>query len=1101
MSAETASAERERLGQAIEAQESLRGTLGDAIVDAAVAALREKLDALSPPQDETRRQVTILFADVSGFTALAESRDAEDVSEAMNELWRRVDAVILEHGGAIDKHMGDAVMALWGATGAREDDPERAISAALAIQREVGGIELAGRPLRVRIGVNTGMVLIGRMGSRGELTAVGDAVNVASRLEEMAEPGATLVSHDTYRHVRGVFDVREGEPVAVRGRAEPVRVYTVIAAKRRAFRLSTRGVEGIETRMIGREGELNALKEMLRETLDEGEPRVVTVLGEAGLGKSRLMFEFSSAVELLPDRIRVFTGRAHQEMPTLQFALVRDLFASRFGIQESDTADVKRSKFETGMATFLGTADESRMMAHIVGQLIGFDFSASPHVKPVLGNPRQIRDRALGYATEFMRRVTEELPALVLLEDIHWADDGSLDFVDQVTRACAGARLFVLCMARTSLLERRPAWGEGMEHHVRIELKPLTKRQSRQLVEEILRQSESVPEVLREVVVGSADGNPFYVEELIKMLIDQGVIQPRPERWRIDSRRLVEVRVPPTLTGIIQARLDRLSRWERVVLQRASIVGREFWREAIERMGEESADAVSQALESLRGKELVYRHESSQFEGDEEFMFKHALLRDVTYESVLKRDRVVWHRVVGEWLAARAGKEGDRFAAVIADHFGRAGVAGETAEWYGLAARHEQRAYAHEAAIEYYRKAIDFASEAQAVTGEPGRGRRIEWYRGMAEALGVLARFDEAIDAFERMRAAAAAAGDEVAEARAWNGRGFIEQRKGDYQGLLASAERAEELAAAAGVAPEAQIERAVALVRMSDGYFRLGAAREQEALAERALELAASLGDAGLREKALSLKLLGMAHQVAGRFEEARRRKEEALEIFRDLGDHQPVGMMLNSLGETLRLQGDYVGARDRYREALSIARETGHRPEQILCLSNLAGARLGLGEFAEAEGMLREAIEQAGPAGYHVLPEAYRFLAEACLGQSKDGAALEAARFALTLSRDENPDHLGHAWRVLGRVAARVGPVDVGDKSWDPQACFAESVRVFESAEMDSERARALEDWGRWELESDAGDAGEARLAEARATYARLGMACGREPVERQA
>lgn len=1093
--------DREQLQRAIAAQESLRATLGDELVDAAVSALRDKLAAMTPDQEEARRQVTILFADVSGFTSMAESRDAEEVGETMNELWRRVDAVILEHGGTIDKHMGDAVMALWGASGAREDDPVRAITAALAIQKHIDGMELAGRPVRVRVGINTGMVLVARMGSRGETTVVGDAVNVASRLEELAAPGAILVSHDTYRHVRGVFDVQEEQPVIVRGRGEPVRVYTVLAAKRQAFRLSTRGVEGIETRMIGRESELKSLMDMFHETIEEREPSVVTVFGEAGLGKSRLMFEFVNAVELLPDRVRVFSGRAHQEMPTLQLALVRDLFASRFGIHESDIADVKRSKFESGMELFLGGGEESLMMAHVVGQLIGFDFSASSFVKPLLGNPRDLRERAMRYAAEFMRSVTDEMPALVLLEDIHWADHGSLDFVDQVTRACAGARLFVLCLARPTLLERRPSWGEGMAHHERIHLRPLTKRQSRQLVEDILRQSESVPEVLREVVVGSADGNPFYVEELIKMLIDQGVIQPAPDSWRIDARRLVEVRVPPTLTGIIQARLDRLTRWERIVLQRASIAGREFWSEAIERMGEEPEEAVDEALESLRGKELIYRHESSQFEGNAEFTFKHALLRDVTYESVLRRDRVIWHRAVGAWLAERSGDEGDRFAAVIADHFDRAGMPGLAAEWYGRAARHEHAAYAHEAAIEYYRRAIDFASEAQAAAGESDRGRRIEWYRGTAEALGLLARFDEAIESFERMRAAAAAAGDKVAEARAWNGRAFIEQRKGDYQGSLASAERAEELAAEAGDSPEARIERVGALVRMSDGYFRLGAAREQGELAERALEIAISLGEVGLRERALSLKLLGMAHQVAGRFEEARRRKEEALEIFRRMDDIRPVGMMLNSLGETLRLEGDYAAARDRFQEALTIAREAGHRPEQILCLSNLAGARLGLREFAEAERLLRESIELAGPTGYHVLPEAYRFLAEACLGQSNTGEALDAALLALTLSRDENPDHLGHAWRVLGCVAARVGAVEFGGESWTAEDCFEESMKVFVQAGMDSERARTLHDWGHYECESGDVEQAQAKIDEAHATFERLGMPHEIHPAKRPA
>ena len=605
--------------------------------------------------------------------------------------------------------------------------------------------------------------------------------------------------------------------------------------------------------------------------------------------------------------------------------------------------------------------------------------------------------------------------------------------------------------------------------------------------------------MLREVVVGSAEGNPFYLEELIKMLIDQGVIQPSPDQWTIDPRRLVEVRVPPTLTGIIQARLDRLTRWERVVLQRASIVGREFWSEAVERMGEEPGDSVDGALESLRKKELIYRHESSQFEGDAEFAFKHALLRDVTYESVLKRDRVAWHRAVAEWLVGRSGEEGDRFAAVIADHFERAGLPGEAATWYGRAANHEYAAYANETAVDYYRRAIDFASEAQAVSGEPGRGRRIEWYRGMAEALGLLARFDEAIDAFERLRAAAAAAGDKVAEARAWNGRAFIEQRQGDYQGSLASAERAEELAAEAGDSPEARIERVTALVRMSDGYFRLGAAHEQGELAERALEIAVSMGEAGLREQALSLKLLGMAHQVAGRFEEARKRKEEALAIFRRMDDIRPVGMMLNSLGETLRLKGDYAAARDRYQEALTLAHEGGHRPEQILCLSNLAGALLGLGEFAEAERLLRQSIEMAGPTGYHVLPEAYRFLAEACLGQGKIDEAAEAARFALTLSRDENPDHLGHAWRVLGRVASRVGPMDVLGGTWSADACFEESIGVFEAAGMDSERARALYDWGQHAIDAGDTEAGQSRIDEARATFERLGMTFERDAAAR--
>jgi class 3 adenylate cyclase len=265
-------AEREQLEQAITHMESQRATLGDAIVDASITALRDKLAALEPPPstEQQRKQITVLFADISGFTAMSETMDAEDVNDIMNALWERLDNAIVEYGGRVDKHMGDGVMALWGTETAREDDPEQAIRAALAMQEALASFrEERQIDLAMRIGLNTGPVLLGQVGTTDEYTVMGDTVNLASRLEHAAPIGGILISHDTYRHVRGVFNMRLLDPIQVKGKVEPIQVYVVQQAKPRAFRKGTRGVEGIETRMIGREAELKCLQDTFI-LLDDG---------------------------------------------------------------------------------------------------------------------------------------------------------------------------------------------------------------------------------------------------------------------------------------------------------------------------------------------------------------------------------------------------------------------------------------------------------------------------------------------------------------------------------------------------------------------------------------------------------------------------------------------------------------------------------------------------------------------------------------------------------------------------------------------------------------------------------------------------------------
>ncbi|MCA1635592.1 MAG: protein kinase [Acidobacteria bacterium] len=563
---------------------------GEARSEAPRHAAQQRTTVLAvTPQttSEQRKQITVLSADLAGFAEMTEGADAEEVREMLDALWRSVDLCVEAHGGTIERHVGDAVVVLWGAGEAHEDDPERAVHAALAMQRAASEFAAGERlrsltealpaapgaapasvagataPQLLRVGISTGLALLGAVGGTGEFSATGEAVNLAGRIQQAAHSGGVFVSHDTYRHVRGVFDVQAPESLQIKGRAEPVEVYRVLCAKPRAFRVRTRGIEGIETRMIGRKGELRRLSDALETVFEDGELHVVTVVGDAGLGKSRLLYEFSNRVELLPDVWYVFNGRAGEATQGLPYSLVRDVFSFRFEIQDSDAPEVAREKLERGILALGGgdlNAEEATMRAHFIGQLIGLDFSESPHLSGILDDVRQIHDRAFRYAAQFFAEVARRLPLVLYLDDIHWADDGSLDFVDYLSRHCAASPMLILCLARPTLLERRPAWGEGAERHMRIILQPLSKKESRQLVEEILRQAPAVPPSLRELVVGGAEGNPFYVEELIKMLIDQKVIVPGAEVWGVDTSRLGEVQVPPSGTVAPVGRRAKLTR-------------------------------------------------------------------------------------------------------------------------------------------------------------------------------------------------------------------------------------------------------------------------------------------------------------------------------------------------------------------------------------------------------------------------------------------------------------------------------------------------------------------------------------------------------------
>lgn len=973
------SEELSRLQASIAALEAQRSILGDAVVEPALVALREKLATVEAqvPATPQRKLVTVLFADVSGFTALAEMIDAEVVTGIMNDLWLLVDKAIADHGGRIDKHIGDAVMALWGAEKAREDDTEMAVRGALAMQAAIDEFcKTHSAPLAIRVGINTGPVLLGVIGTTGEVTALGDTVNLASRLEHVAPVGGVLISHETYRHVRGIFDVVAQEPITVKGKTDPIQTYIVLRAKPRAFRMSTRGVEGIETRMIGREAELLALQSVYADAMDSAETRVMTVIGEAGVGKSRLLFEFDNWIETRPEVVTYFKGRGTPNTQNVPYGLFRDLFALRFDILDSDSAAIALDKFQAGV-TGLIAPDQ----AAIAGHWLGFDFSSNESVRDLLGGTG-FAETARAYLTRYFRGVLAGGPVVILLEDIHWADDPSLDLVLQLIGAFPAAPLLVVAATRRIFFERRPDWGGDEAAFHRIELVPLSKRASRALVDEILQRVDDIPNDLRELIVDAAEGNPFYVEEMVKMLLEQGVIErvtrdelrvkseeadsglqgasqagtdlplatrhlPLAERWFVRAEKLDGLKVPPTLTGLLQARLDGLPRPEREALQRAAVIGRLFWDDAVASLAQKPVDEIRLVLAKVQSRELIFLRDRSSFYPAKEFIYKHNLLRDVAYETVLLKQRVAYHFRVARWLEDHAGERLGEYLSLIAEHYIQAD------ERLRAAALLEQSGY-EAAAVGANRAAMGALERALALREAAGEREGPNVTRiliTLGQILRSLGDFTASEAVLERGLAGARAAGDVSAEAEALGNLVFVLADRGKFDQAQTLANTALALARDTHGPCLTLVLLAAASIAWSVGDLDTA-----ESMSKEAIERAGEIGDVTAQCRALNT--LGNINLNRRKLEQANKYYSAAFEKAQAIGNLSMEAILLLNLGNNAYLQEDYTAARAYNQAAKERLLDLDERSNMPLVLINLAQANLKIGDIAAARQGVVEAL-----------------------------------------------------------------------------------------------------------------------------------------------
>lgn len=1083
--------EIELLQQSIAALEAQRTLLGDSVVDTALAPMREKLLLLQAQQQEQQRKfVTILFADVSGFTAVAETLDPEDISDLMNRMWQRLDSIILAHGGSIDKHLGDGVMAIWGREQAREDDPERAIRAALEMLNYLQSDSTLSAKFRMRVGINTGSVLLGALGTQGEYTALGDTVNVAARLEKAAPVGKILISADTYRQVRGLFSVEAQAPLDVKGKSEPIQVYIVHGARPRVFRPGVRGVEGIETHMIGRDRPFRVLTAAIERAARRPGLQIFTVIGDMGIGKSRLLHEVERWLDGSSLTFWMFKARADQQRQEQALSLVRDLFFYYFQIQESDSAQTAREKLERGIVGLLG--ESGRELAHYIGQLLGFDFSESEYLLPFRNDPRTLRLRAFDAVVEFFSRLAESTPLLFLLEDLHWADESSLNLFHHFREQGAHLPCVFIGTARPAFLERASEWERQFPGVTILRLEPLREEDSRRLTREILQKVSNLPLSFEEMIVQNADGNPFYLEELIKMFIENGSILKREDEWVIDTEKVKAIRVPPTLVGVLQARLDRLSHDERLLLQRASVIGRVFWDDALAwiEQHEPALGELRLLLRRLTQKELIYKRNQSAFAGAEEYLFRHALFRDVVYEQTLKAQRRVYHRQTARWLINKSGERVQEYAGLLAEHFDHAGDLDEAVDWYLRAGQRATETFMFEAAFDYIQRALTL------MNSHPEDHRRIAAHEKLAYVNYQLTHWKEALQDYQAMLEAALRLGDLPAQMRALHGLALVNEIRGDYDAVLKAVEEAEkryDLLEAPDAAEMAQI-----LLEKSRALYYQGKYALAKASAQRGLEVA--LKAQAAVQTARLYNVLGMVYGVEGHYERALEYKLKSLQHWRTIGHRVFEAAMLNNIGENYRLMGEHQRALAFYEESLALARQVRDLGQIVVCLNNMGGTYVAMGEFDAAIHALESAMHTSQEKVFTEV-ETLCFLAEAYLGKGNFEQAMETALRALKYAQEQESAFRGQVWRVMGLLAARMlAPIPIGEERLDASLCFERALTIHRESGALREQAIVLWDWAKYEHKR--GNAGQAltMYRQARAILQQLNLPRLLEKMERE-
>ena len=853
-----------------------------------------------------RRVVTVMFADLSGFTAMTEQRDAEEVVTLVNAALAHLSECVYHYGGMIDKYIGDAIMAVFGAPKAHEDDPERALRAALEMQSALTEFTQnpplpLNSPINVHVGISTGDVVAGFIGMQGreDYTVMGDAVNLASRLEDISPPGQIFVSDDTYRLTRHLFSFIDLGEKRIKGRVEPVQVYQATGIRPQPA--SMRGLTGARYPLVGRQEETQIAVRAI-ESLAGGKGGIALVEGDAGIGKSRLVTEVRGKLEHNGASVYWLEGRGLSYGFSLNFHLLAGVLRHHLGVSREDEDLRVWPRLEVSTRKLL--PNQAEEIVPYLAILLGLRLHGKAVDMVPQANPRLLQERIFSAFGDWAVALADQRPLVLAFDDMHWADPNSIALIEHLSTLTRNHPLLIVCVSRPD--QESPYWrirqlalekySDVLTH---VQLNPLSDNETLELVHSVL-DLESLPPELEYVILRRAEGNPLFVEEILRTFIEQGALVRENGKWHA-TWPFAGTELPETLQGMLTARIDRLDDSTKRVVQIAAVIGRVFRKSVLARVVNDD-QILGTSLQQLLDAGII-RQRSDASEPDTEYIFKHILTQEAAYQTLLAQQRKVYHREVADALARLFWERGEAIAGagLVATHYERAEVWHRAVRYLERAGDGVRAAFSNKEAVDYYTKALHIAEMAD--WHEINERQRMALFEKRGELLPTLGDVDGALGDYRRALQLAGAVKDQEAELRTLNQIGSLLARVRD--------------------------------VPQAGEYFH------------RALKLAQSLKDD--RGVADSLNRLGAYHRLSGDFRQAQSFHLQALEICHSLEDKSMLASSLEGLGQIDLFRGRLRASIDKYTQAVDLRRRMADQIGLVCALSALAEIYFWQGKYAQ--------------------------------------------------------------------------------------------------------------------------------------------------------